>query len=544
MKLTRPLSVVLAALTAAMVFPMQTSVAQDPRSVMLAIDASGSMAGERIVQARNAGVAFVDALPPDVAVGVIAFADSARVLLEPTTDRSAADAAIGGIRADGDTALTDGVVAALDQGVDRVIVLSDGEDTASSTPMPALLEMTATAAVPIDVVALKSTAEHAAVLKGLAEGSGGTYVSAADVSALASAFRSVAEVVVAASSPGPTPTADAVTRVQQSPAAVAAPVQRSLLLPLVLAVTVMIAVGLFVVGSASVIVDIRHRRSVQSALHAYAAPRGAQVSVDAGNRLAQILHDRFRDSGWYARLAGRLDLAGIEMRPALWIAVSVGSAIAAGVLLAALTNAAVLGLLIGLLTFGGFSLIVSSRGSKAIRDFDTELPDFLLLVASGMRSGLSFAQSVDAAAAEGAGQVARQMTRVVAEARLGAPVEEALMHAADRMQSEDLRWTVTALAMQRQIGGNLSTILETAAMAVRGRAELRREVRTLSAEGRLSAYVLIALPISVFVFMGLTRTEYIDFFWTEPAGVMSLAALGLLVGVGALWIRSIVRIEV
>ncbi len=138
-----------------------------------------------------------------------------------------------------------------------------------------------------------------------------------------------------------------------------------------------------------------------------------------------------------------------------------------------------------------------------------------MLIASALRSGLSFQQGLDSSAADGKGEVSRQMRRALREAQMGSLLEPALGRVADRMHSEDLRWTVLALGIQREVGGNLSNILETAASTIKGRAELRREVRTLSAEGRLSGYVLAALPVGLFLYMLVANREYVSFFWTN-----------------------------
>ena len=127
---------------------------------------------------------------------------------------------------------------------------------------------------------------------------------------------------------------------------------------------------------------------------------------------------------------------------------------------------------------------------------------------------------------------------------MGATIEQALTRVSDRMRSEDLKWTVTALAIQREVGGNLSTILETAAQTIKSRAELRREVRTLSAEGRLSGWVLAALPVGLFLYLFVTNRSYVAFFWTSPIGIAALVLLLVLFVVGFIWIRKIAKIEV
>ncbi len=137
------------------------------------------------------------------------------------------------------------------------------------------------------------------------------------------------------------------------------------------------------------------------------------------------------------------------------------------------------------------------------------------------------------------------MRRALSEVQMGSTIEDALMRVAERMQSEDLRWTVTALAIQREVGGNLSNILETAAMTVKGRAELRREVRTLAAEGKLSGWVLAALPVGLFLYMLVANREYVSFFWTNTVGwVVALVVLAVLFILGFVWMRRLVKIEV
>ena len=188
---------------------------------------------------------------------------------------------------------------------------------------------------------------------------------------------------------------------------------------------------------------------------------------------------------------------------------------------------------------------LNSRQSARRKAFEEELPDFLMLIASALRSGLSFQQGLDSSAADGKGEVSRQMRRALREVQMGSILEPALVRVADRMQSDDLRWTVMALGIQREVGGNLSNILETAANTIKGRAELRREVRTLSAEGRLSGYVLAALPVGLFLYMlfanRAVRRLLLD--RTPSAGSPS-GALIILFVLGFIWMRKLVKIEV
>lgn len=118
------------------------------------------------------------------------------------------------------------------------------------------------------------------------------------------------------------------------------------------------------------------------------------------------------------------------------------------------------------------------------------------------------------------------------------------MGVAERMDSDDLRWAVTALSIQRVVGGSMATILTTTYETVRARAEIRREVKTLAAEGKLSVYVLMALPIGIFAFLFLTRREYIQVLWTDPAGILILGIITINLFVGWKWMKKIVEIKI
>lgn len=210
-----------------------------------------------------------------------------------------------------------------------------------------------------------------------------------------------------------------------------------------------------------------------------------------------------------------------------------------------LTGSLILSLVVGGLV-GWFSTLgwIRSRRTARRRMFSDDLPDFLMLLASGLRAGLSFNNALESAASDGKGEVGRQMRRALRAVQVGVPLDTALMDCAERMDSEDLRWTVTALSIQQQVGGNLSTILDAAARTIRARHELRREVSTLSAEGRLSAYILVALPVLVFCFLAVFRPEYISKLWLDPLGLIMLVGLSLSMLAGWMWMRVVVRIEV
>ena len=136
-----------------------------------------------------------------------------------------------------------------------------------------------------------------------------------------------------------------------------------------------------------------------------------------------------------------------------------------------------------------------------------------------------------------------EFSRALAETRIGVDLEDGLTHVADRMHCEDLRWVVMATRIQREVGGNLAEVLTNTVDTMRERAQTRRHVRALSAEGRLSGYIIVSLPIALGAWLTLSKPEYMSPLFTTPIGVMMVAACVGLIIVGAFWIRVLIKVE-
>lgn len=178
------------------------------------------------------------------------------------------------------------------------------------------------------------------------------------------------------------------------------------------------------------------------------------------------------------------------------------------------------------------------------RAFERELPAALRMLASSLTAGMSFLQALSAFAEDDRGPCAKEFKRALVEIQYGAPIEKALDAVATRMTSEDLRWAVSAFTLQREVGGSLAAILNSTAQTIESRFELRREVRTLSAEGRISSYILMALPIGIFAFLSLLRPQYVSVFITEPVGNLMLILILLSLTLAWFWLRALVRISI
>lgn len=275
---------------------------------------------------------------------------------------------------------------------------------------------------------------------------------------------------------------------------------------------------------------------------------GSGVSEESASLLRQIadvVEGMQRDPVRKEELQTRLERAGWSLR-ASELRVIQGGLFAAGLLVGFGLFGSVM-LAIGLAAMGAIAP-TAALGRKVRRRssaFEAQLPDVLQLLASSLRAGYGFLQAIDTAATEASEPAASEFSRVVSEARLGGSVEAAMESMAERLDSADFRWVVIAVNIQRQVGGNLAELLDTVAETLREREMLRRQIKVLSAEGRLSAVILIALPIVLTIYLILVRPEYIGtlvtsglFGWTLVVGASTLML------VGVLWIRKMIQIEV
>jgi tight adherence protein B len=184
------------------------------------------------------------------------------------------------------------------------------------------------------------------------------------------------------------------------------------------------------------------------------------------------------------------------------------------------------------------------RARQRQRKFTAQLPDMLNLLSGALRAGFSLMQAVDAVSQEIEDPMGKEMRRVVTEARLGRELEEALEDTAVRTGSADFAWAVMAIRIQREVGGNLAELLMTVAETMVQRERLRREVKSLTAEGRISAIVLGLLPPALAVVMYVLNPHYMTPLFTELSGQIALGLAIVMMIIGFLWMRQVIQIDV
>lgn len=563
------------------------------RRVVLLLDASGSMAGPGIFGAKQAAQAFLGSAPRDVEVGLVVFSDTARLLVSPTRDRGVVSRAIATLVAKGETALYDGVRTAVQAlgagGLRNVVLLSDGADTVSRTSLTDLLTQLKASGAQLDSVAFRTRDTAGSVLQQMASATAGRVLGAANVGDLAQAFRQAAasltnQLVVTAEVPtalagrqatvvvslrgGGKTLTDQVVTVLPAKLAVASqhPVAHTLH-PLDVSGLARsngtLAVGLGGLFAAIVLIVLlatsrgtskqragsRQRRLLALyTLTGRPKPVKEETSVIGDSQIAQSaleLAGRFAARrGLEERLSLRLERAAVPVRPNEWLLIVVGLSVAGFVLLLLLSGNAlggVVGAVLGGAAPGRWLAFKAGRRQAA---FEDALPDALQLLAGSMSAGFSLPQAIDAVAREGSEPISGEFGRAVAEARLGVPVEETLAGIAERMDSENFRWVTMAVRTQRDVGGNLAEVLVIVSQTMRDRAKLKRHVRALSAEGRLSAYVLLGLPVGMATYLFTFRRAYVHPLYTDVLGIIMLVGAGVLLGIGFLWMRNIIKVEV
>lgn len=201
-----------------------------------------------------------------------------------------------------------------------------------------------------------------------------------------------------------------------------------------------------------------------------------------------------------------------------------------------------LGLLLAVLVPVLVRVVLGMQAGRRRAAFTNQLEDVLQLMASSLRSGQSFLQALSTVARDSPEPSREEFTRVLNESRVGRDVGQALDETAARMGSADLVWVAEAIAINREVGGNLAVILDRVTDTIRERNQVRRQVSVLASEGKISAYVLMALPVGVSGFLALSSPEYIGRLTQSALGYAAIALCVVMLLLGGLWLRKLVRI--
>jgi tight adherence protein B len=260
-------------------------------------------------------------------------------------------------------------------------------------------------------------------------------------------------------------------------------------------------------------------------------------------RTVSLATDGLEHFNLMARVAGELERARLPLRPGEFVLAAAGGGLGLGALMYFVTGQALLGLIsavAGPFLAWNFVKFKVARRRKA---FEAQLPEALSLIASSLQAGHTALRSVQSMVEESEPPLSEEFERVVAETALGDPLVDALERMAQRLDVEDLAWVVQAIRIQQTVGGKLADLLFTLAEFMRGREEIRREVKVLTAEGRMSAWVLGLMPVGLFFFLKTSSPDYIAPMF-HGAGLIALIGAGVSVAIGIGMIMRMVKIDI
>jgi len=567
-----------------------------PVGVALVIDTSGSMAGAPMAAAQQAATDFVNQARPEDRIAIIGFSDTVQVLSGFTNNKDSLNATIASLVADGETAFNDAVIqgiALFDQpGADNLlpnmIVLTDGDDTASTATLEDAVAAVGGSDVRTFGVALESPDFNPEPVEQVATAGGGLFLTTPDPEQLSALYGEIESeisntLVARFQSPVFIPgdvefevsyqglsssqtfavSGFATTTTTQ---AGGTSTTANLTPPSTIVVEGTAPLGidtLMLMGAAGIgltlflfLIILFGREDdddpgrFAKRLQAYGR-RGGEAEEKRGflerlpflNRFSEAAEEEVRRRGLLSGINSALEQANIPMSSGEAILGMVGLAAVGGMMMAIFN-----GLVAGLIVFGVSLLlivfVINFLGNREKKRFERQLPDTLTLMSTSLRAGYSLLQATEAVSSESPNPTAREFGRAIAEARLGRTVSDALNGIVDRTQSEDFRWAVMAIEIQREVGGNLAEVLQTVADTMRARNRLKGEINALTAEGRISAIVLGLLPFAMALFLWTTNRDYLQPLLDETFGRVGIAAGLLLMAGGIFWLKKIVDIEI
>ncbi|MFZ5595954.1 MAG: type II secretion system F family protein [Bacillota bacterium] len=273
---------------------------------------------------------------------------------------------------------------------------------------------------------------------------------------------------------------------------------------------------------------------------------GAQVM--ASQKILESVSRSAVKIGFFNKLARMVDKnltgADIPLKSEEYIILTAGGSVLAGILSTLIFLDMSAGILAGVSVIVFSILWVRMAKVRRLHKFNSQIGDSLVIMSNSLRSGFSFLQAMDMVRKELPNPISREFGRAFQEMNLGTPTEEALENLSSRVGSEDLDLVITAVLIQRQVGGNLAEILDNIAATIRERIRIKGEIKTLTAQGKVSGIIIGILPFALAGILWFMSPDYLMPLFTDPMGIAMLVSALILETVGILLIRKIINIEI
>jgi tight adherence protein B len=546
-------------------------------AVVIEIDESLTMKGKPIADAFAAARHFAESANPDESVAVVSFNSKVKVVQPFTTDAGAVDRSLSriptlGFGTKNYEALQEGqaLIKAAKVPTGSIIVLTDGQSVGSKVNPAKVLGSLAAAHVRVFTVGLFSPAFRPDVLQRMASSTGGDYVEATSASKIgpilaefgrqlsgeylisytshADFGSNVAVKVTVKGFPGAGTSHYVAPKLHVAPAP---PYKatgfnkfvQSKSAEIGLIVLFGLCLGVAIIAIARTPKDPLVSRvgdfvSIQRPNDDDVAPSGSFAYAAFLSRAGASAVDR----GWIQRMSANLELADIQAGPSQVIFLTAVVTVLVGLLLYAIVGP--LGLALGLATPFVLRALVLRKIARKRRAFQEQLPDNLDVLTSSLRAGHSLVGALTVVAADAPEPSKSEFQRVLAEEQLGVLLEDAFQIAVDRMQSDDLDQVALIARLQREMGANAAEVLDRVVETVRARMELRRLIRTLTAQGRMSRWLLTGLPLALAGILTLVSSGYMAPLFHGAVGITLLIIAGTAVALGSWIIGRIVDIRI
>jgi tight adherence protein B len=548
--------------------------------VVLVIDSSISMRGNAQAAALNAARAFAAQRPPKQQLGIVAFNSTPNIVLPLTTDQSKIKSALAKpMPLNVGTRIYDAVDTAVTMlknakiGAGSIVVLSDGADTGSERNLGDVAAAAQQAHIRVFTVGLRSRFFDKQPLEALSAQGGGRYAEAKAAAELADIYSSLGSQLASEylihyrSLEGPGKHINVTAKVKGLPGvagsqyetpelqvakSVSAPFHESPASRIwrssgTMLLIVLLTAALIGVGVVAVIGTPEHgtiRRRMAEFVSVPSAQKGPRPTAQVTAKMLEGTESLLQGNSGWEKWKWELRVAGISLPAEQIVVLTILGTIVTGFVVHFITSS----FLIAVVFAVAVPLIVRwylKRSLRRVRDrFAEQLPDNLQVLSSALRAGHSFVGALSVVVNDAPEPARTEFSRVVADEQLGVPIEDALRVVCERMDNRELEQVALVAALQRETGGNTAEVLDRVTDTIRERFELRRTVQTLTAQGRLSRWVLTLLPVALLAVITLVNPGYIGILYHSLPGKILLVMAAISVTAGSFVIKRIVDIKV
>ncbi len=565
----------------------------EPSGIALVLDTSGSMKGEPIENLKIAASVFIDKMRDIDKIATIGFADKAVVFSGFTSDRETLKSSIDNITAGGETALFDGIDEGLKllestEGIRHkyLVVLSDGTDTVSINTIEAILEHAVAGNITVYSVALLSDEFNPEDLERIATSTSGELLQTIDPSELTETYSIISgkirnqykiiykslssnsesfNTTITISNMGMVESTEVnydnpfftfsdstvTSSAQASQSLAKAMIFDKWWIKLIIYLFIFISVTVFLYIGSTIMVpnkgDLKNRTDqyFYNINGAQGSVEGDEQKIRTGifSRLARLNTRKPIKNGFAVLFEEKLKRAGLNVSGSKFVFMHIVSVIIVTTGVYILTKNLLMTLALVLVVIFLPFLFINFKVSAKIKKFNEQLPDTLQLVEGALKAGYSLNQSLSMVINETKPPISEEFKTTLNEIRMGQTEKAALENMAKRIHSELFDWVVLAINIQRDVGGNLAEIMDIIANTIRDKEKVMRQIKSLTAEGKLSAYILIGLPIIVGIALSVLNRSYINVLFTTTIGFMLLFLAGFLMIIGVVWIMRIIKID-